>query len=48
VAGKYDVDVTLEGNIPDRENPFTFPEYFKFDLPPTLTTDSDTRVSLGN
>lgn len=48
VAGKYDVDVTLEGNIPDRENPFTFPEYFKFDLPPSLVTDGDGRVSLAN
>jgi type VI secretion system protein ImpL len=47
VAGKYDVDVTLEGNIPDRENPFTFPEYFRFDLPQTLTSDADGRVSLG-
>jgi type VI secretion system protein ImpL len=47
VAGKYDVDVTLEGNIPDRENPFTFPEYFRFDLPQTLTSDAEGRVSLG-
>lgn len=46
VAGKYDVDVTLDGNIPDRENPFTFPDYFKFDLPASLTADDD-RVSLG-
>jgi type VI secretion system protein ImpL len=48
VAGKYDVDVTLEGNIPDRENPFTFPDYFKFDLPPTLITDGDNRVSFAD
>jgi type VI secretion system protein ImpL len=46
VAGKYDVDVTLDGNIPDRENPFTFPEYFKFDLPAGLTAEND-QVSLG-
>jgi type VI protein secretion system component VasK len=48
VAGKYDVDVTLEGNIPDRENPFTFPDYFKFDLPPALTTDGENRVSYAD
>jgi type VI secretion system protein ImpL len=48
VAAKYDVDVTLEGNIPDRENPFTFAEYFRFDLPPTLTLEGDDRVTLGN
>ncbi|MEO7779968.1 MAG: type VI secretion IcmF C-terminal domain-containing protein, partial [Fibrobacteria bacterium] len=36
VAQKYDVDVAIEGNIPDRENPFTMAEYFKFDLPPSL------------
>ncbi len=48
VVAKYDVDVTLEGNIPDRENPFTFPEYFKFDLPPGLTLDGDERLSLGD
>lgn len=45
VAQKYDVDVALEANIPDRENPFTFPDYYKFDLSPTLMADGDNRVS---
>lgn len=46
VAQKYDVDVAIEGNIPDRENPFSFPEYYKFDLPATLVSaDGDQRVS---
>ncbi len=36
VAQKYDVDVGIEGNIPDRENPFTFPDYYRFDLPANL------------
>jgi len=39
VAGKYDVDVALEGNIPERENPFTMPDYYKFDLVPDLLAD---------
>ena len=39
VAQKYDVDVSLEGNIPDRENPFTFADYFKFDLPGNLLAE---------
>ncbi len=47
VAQKYDVDVAIEGNIPDRENPFTFPEYFRFDLPPNLIADADQRVSMN-
>lgn len=46
VAGKYDVDVALEGNIPDRENPFTYPEYFRFELPGNLT-EGDAQVSMG-
>ncbi|MDB5104505.1 MAG: IcmF-related protein [Fibrobacteres bacterium] len=46
VAQKYDVDVAIEGNIPDRENPFTFPEYFRFDLPPNLIAN-DGRVSMN-
>ena len=46
VAGKYDVDVAIDGNIPDRENPFSMPEYFRFDLPPNLTGE-DGRVSMA-
>lgn len=46
VAGKYDVDVAIEGNIPDRENPWTMPEYFRFDLPPNLIGE-DGRVSMN-
>jgi type VI secretion system protein ImpL len=46
VAQKYDVDVSLEGNIPDRENPFTMPEYFRFELPASLIAD-DGRVSVA-
>lgn len=46
VAQKYDVDVAIEGNIPDRENPFTMPEYFRFDLPASLIGE-DGRVSLN-
>jgi type VI secretion system protein ImpL len=45
VAGKYDVDVTMEGNIPDRENPFTTPDFYKFDLAPSLI-GGDNRVSM--
>ncbi|MBW8887141.1 MAG: type VI secretion system membrane subunit TssM [Fibrobacteres bacterium] len=45
VAGKYDVDVTMEGNIPDRENPFTTPDFYKFDLAPSLI-GGDGRVSM--
>jgi type VI secretion system protein ImpL len=45
VAGKYDVDVALEGNIPERDNPFTMPDYYKFELAPELVGD-DTRVSM--
>ncbi len=48
VAQKYDVDVAIEGNIPDRENPFTSPEYYHFDLPATLITgDGDSRSSMN-
>jgi type VI protein secretion system component VasK len=46
VAQKYDVDVALEGNIPDRDNPFTMPEYFKFDLPPNLIAE-DVRIGMN-
>ncbi len=45
VAQKYDVDVAIEGNIPDRDNPFTMPEYFKFDLPAALLEEGG-RVSI--
>ena len=49
VAQKYDVDVAIEGNIPDRENPFTTPEYYHFDLPATLISgDGNQRVSMNN
>jgi type VI secretion system protein ImpL len=48
VAQKYDVDVALEGNIPDRENPFTYPDYYKFELSPSLLVDGDTRVSASS
>ncbi|HKP98591.1 MAG TPA: type VI secretion system membrane subunit TssM [Fibrobacteria bacterium] len=46
VAQKYDVDVSIEGNIPDRENPFTMPEYFRFELPASLMAE-DGRVSMA-
>jgi len=46
VAQKYDVDVAIEGNIPDRDNPFTMPDYFKFDLPPNLISE-DVRVGMN-
>lgn len=46
VAGKYDVDVAIEGNIPDRENPFTMPDYYRFDLPPNLMGE-DAKVSMN-
>jgi hypothetical protein len=36
VAGKYDVDVSLETMIPERENPFSTPDFFQFDLPTSL------------
>jgi type VI secretion system protein ImpL len=45
VAQKYDVDVALEGNIPDRENPFTFPDYYKFDLSPSLILEGGSRAA---
>jgi type VI secretion system protein ImpL len=46
VAQKYDVDVVLEGNIPDRDNPFTMPDYFRFDLQPNLIAE-DVRVGMN-
>lgn len=46
VAQKYDVDVAIEGNIPDRDNPFTMADYFKFDLPPNLILE-DVRVGMN-
>jgi len=45
VVGKYDVDVAVEGNIPDRDNPFTTPDFYKFDLAPDLI-GGDARVSM--
>ena len=46
MAGKYDVDVAIEGNIPDRENPFTMPDYYRFDLQPSLLGE-DAKVSMN-
>ncbi|MDQ2999696.1 MAG: type VI secretion system membrane subunit TssM [Fibrobacterota bacterium] len=46
VAQKYDVDVAIEGNIPDKDNPFTMQEYFRFDLPANLVGEEG-RVSLN-
>jgi type VI secretion system protein ImpL len=40
VAQKYDVDAALDANIPDRENPFSTPEFFRFELPPKLMSGS--------
>jgi len=36
VASKYDVDVLLDGNMTERGNPFSTPDFLKFDLPGNL------------
>jgi type VI protein secretion system component VasK len=36
VAQKYDVDVLLDANLTERDNPFSTPDFFKFELPGTL------------
>ena len=40
VAGKYDVDAALDANIPDRENPFSTPDFYRFELPPKIMSGS--------
>lgn len=36
VASKYDVDVLLDANLTERDNPFSTPDYLRFELPTTL------------
>ncbi len=47
VAQRYDVDVSLDGNLPDRENPFSTPDYFHFELPAKLMSESVPAVAAG-